>query len=197
MEVAPVVEAISSIADTAAASTTSEAASPAVSSSASIPSSSTSVDNSVPAVNTAMPSAKDLNEITSAPPSHVDANTIVTQNIPKTDNSVFSPTTIDRTAPSNFNTTTFDMRSPSVNQGSNTRSVDLMSGIKSYFNQPIQNRSNYPNFSNTVNKTSDSLSKLSNAMFLGPRLSINPTMNFNSRQQQTTSSNGVGSQKSF
>lgn len=193
MEIAPVADAVASIADTAATSSAAESASASTSSaSASIPS--TSTDKAIPTANTVMPSSKDLNEITSSPSPPVEANAVVTQNVPKMDTSTLPaiPTRVDRTAPSNFNTTTFDMKNPSGSQGFN-----MMSGIKSYFNQPIQNRSNYPNFSSPTTKASDSWSKLSNAMMFGPRLSLDPTINFNSRQQQTTSTNGVGSQKSI
>lgn len=124
--------------------------------------------NSAPKdVSTASTSSKaDTGALPAIPPS-LFPNVGILQSFPFAKNT--SPPKTEGDA--SFNTQHFDFSKD--NQGTN-----LMSSIKDYFNQPVSNRSDP-----TTQKTSfdqNSKNDLLSTAFFGPRLSVSPTLNFNS-----------------
>lgn len=67
-----------------------------------------------------------------------------------------------------------------------------MSSVRDYFNQPVSARGGQPtppktSFDQSNSNTNSSQNSLLTSAFLGPRLSLNPTINFNG--------NGAGNQR--
>lgn len=137
-------------------------------------------------------------------PQPVEAQSNVLQSFPKDNDR--SDISIQRADYNDYMSKTYDFNksSQSIDLRGSTPSegFNLMSSIKNYFNQPIEKRSDYPNFSSTsINKTSssdkssNSLSNLSTALLMGPRLSLNPTINVNQKQNTPSAYNAYGSQR--
>lgn len=221
MEVAAIPEAISAVSDAASAVSESATSSASVSSSAATlpsatptptPGSSSMTTPSPPA--TSSPSTpspfreqdkpagakEDLNAITPAP---FDVNSTVLQGHVPAVQPKQQPTTVNySSSPSNFNTTYYDyskLGSQALDTKSNSGGQGI-SLIRSLFNQPPSDR-NYSNFVSSgfkgTDTTAQSLSKLSSAIMMGPRLSIDPTINIGQKQQAQPqlSRVGTGSQR--
>lgn len=142
---------------------------------------------------------EDLNAIHPAP---VEANSVVLQGNVPAQQPQHQPVSVNYgSSPSNFNTVHYDY-SKIGNQSFDTKTNSSGQGmnlIRSLFNQPPSER-NYSNFVNSgfkgTDTTSQSLSKLSSAIMMGPRLSIDPTINIGQKQSQPQLSRvGVGSQR--
>lgn len=203
-ELAAVPEVVSAVADTASSLTETEASQSAAS--ATVDQSTPPPAESVSSPSETIPNESNKTDVSTdnSPSSHpqpLEPNVVVTQNFTKdtSDNISLSPS-------ENFQYPLNNVIDPLKDQAMNThsyepdfsQSMNMMSGIKDYFNQPLGQRSSpFSNISNpktSFDQSVNSLSKLTGAMMLGPRLSVNPTINIGSNQkQQPLPTQGVGS----